>query len=115
MIEVLPRFRLAEARGTGIVCDEQGLFVGETPLIERAKDGDGAYQWRPRSAADLDHDLSRVYGLPVTLAGRMGGLDAIAKALSNGDLARAQITALYLRLPDPPASLPSGRRDREPG
>jgi hypothetical protein len=111
VIQVQHRFRLGEARGTGVACGEDGLFVGETPLIEKARAGDSVQRWRPRAAAELDRDLSRVYGLPVTLAGRMSGLAAVAQALDDGDLARAQITALYLKLPDPPAPSPSRRVD----
>ncbi len=52
--------------------------------------------------ADLNRDLSALYGVPVDLSRKVNGLAAVAKALDDGDIVRAQLTALYLRLPDPP-------------
>jgi len=95
------RFRLAETRGTGVVCDEDGLSVGGTPLLERIEEGGGRY-WRARPLAELDHDLSRSYGLPIEFWRKGSGLAAVARALNEGEVALAQMTALYLRLPDPP-------------
>ena len=45
-------FRLSDAPGTGVRCDEGGMSVGATPLLERAT---GA---RDRGAGD--HDRSRI-------------------------------------------------------
>jgi hypothetical protein len=99
--KLLHHFRLAEAPGAGVTCSEDGLLVGQTPLLERVTNGDGQ-RWRPREIATLDRELSRVYGLPVTIASRAGGLIAIARALNSADLLRAQIVAVHLALPDPP-------------
>jgi hypothetical protein len=112
LIEVQHRFKLAEGSGRGIACDAGGLFVGQTPLLEKVEGENGALVWRARATPDLDRDLSRAYGLPVTLAGRAIGLAAVARALASGELARAQITALYLRLPDPPSSSATSHPDQ---
>jgi len=107
------RFRLAAEPGAGISCDENGLFVGETPMLERTLDASGAGQWGPRPLPDLNRDLSNGYELPVELDAKLAGLAAVARALGRGDLAHAQILALHLRLPDPPLLRKSARSVEE--
>jgi hypothetical protein len=92
--------RLSQRRGHGVSCDETGLRVGETQLLEHDQTVDPA--WRPRRLEDLNDELSRSYGFPVDLGPKKGQLASIAKALACGDLPLAQIGALHLRLPDPP-------------
>jgi hypothetical protein len=87
-------FRLS--RG-GIECDEQGLRVGDVALL--ARDQQGA--WAARNERELSSDVSRVYGFPVDVAAKMAGFGAVAKALQDRNIAKAQIAALLLRLPDP--------------
>jgi hypothetical protein len=96
------RFRLAEHDGSGVSCDERGLFVGGTALLERDDMGDGAGEWRPRPTADLNYELTRTYGLDVEASAKVGGFAAVARALARGDIAHAQLVALFLRMPDPP-------------
>ena len=91
-------FRL---RPGGIDCNLDGLTVGDVALLER--DAQGA--WRRREDGDLNRELSALYGLALECAGLRGGLEVAATALANGDLARAQIATLLLRLPDPPTGL----------
>ena len=88
-------FRL---RPGGIHCDAEGLRAGEIPLL--ARDACGA--WTPREARDVNPALSRRYGLPIDIAAKERGLRAVAAALGRGEIARAQIAALLLQLPDPP-------------
>ena len=83
-----------------IECDAEGLRVGGVALLAR----DAAGAWRRRDARDLGRALSKRYGFPVAVECKQGGVDAVAAALTSGDLARAQIAALLLRLPDPPPS-----------
>jgi hypothetical protein len=90
-------FRLLPGR---IECDAGGLRAGGVALL--ARDAKGA--WTRRDERDLDRELSKLYGFPLDFARMRRGLDAVAGALGNGELARAQIAALLLRLPDPPAS-----------
>jgi hypothetical protein len=76
--------------------------VGDVPLLERVPDAQGAKPWRPRPTAELNHDLSRCYGLPIEVEPKAGGLTSVAQALGRGDLAHAQMVVLHLRFPDPP-------------
>jgi len=87
-------FRLSPG---GIECDEGGLRVGDVALL--ARDEKGA--WAARDERDLDYDLSRAYGFPVNVRVKMAGLGAVANALQSRNIAKAQIAALLLRLPDP--------------
>jgi hypothetical protein len=94
-IEPTRLFRLAPGR---IACDAEGLRIGDLPLLARdPRDG-----WTMRPAQELNPALAGVYGFPVDVAGKRGGLSAVASALNKGDLARAQVAALFLHLPDPP-------------
>lgn len=83
-----------------IECDTGGLRVGGVPLL--ARDAKGA--WTRRGECELNRELSKLYGLPLDLGRKRRGIDAVAAALRAGDLARAQVTALLLQLPDPPPS-----------
>ncbi|HWU26102.1 MAG TPA: HNH endonuclease signature motif containing protein [Rhizomicrobium sp.] len=56
--------------------------------------------------------MSSDFGLPVDLSSKTGGLKAIANALNAGDVARAQIAAVLLGIPDRPP-LEKGARSRE--
>jgi len=90
-------FRL---RFGGIECDDNGLRVGGVALLARGANG----QWTRRDERDLNPELSKLYGFTLDVGRKRTGVDAVAAALSNGELARAQIAALLLRLPDPPKS-----------
>jgi hypothetical protein len=90
-------FRL---RPGGIECDAEGLRVGGVALL--ARDAKGV--WGRRDERDLSRDLSKRYGFPLDIERKRKGVDAVASALTNGELARAQIAALLLQLPDSPAS-----------
>lgn len=89
-----------ELSAAGVSCDQSGVFVGGTPLLERAEDE--GHQWRLRPISDLNRDLSKRYGLPIDLSAKTSALAAIARALSRGDVIHAQIATLHLRIPDPP-------------
>jgi hypothetical protein len=84
----------------GIECDAAGLRVGDVALLARGAKGG----WTRRDERDLSRELSKLYRFPLDVARIRRGVDAVAAALGNGELARAQIAALLLRLPDPPAS-----------
>jgi hypothetical protein len=58
--------------------------------------------WAARDERDLGGDLSRVYGFPVDVRAKLSGFATVASALQSRDIAKAQIAALLLRLPDPP-------------
>ena len=110
----MKRFRLSEGHSSGVSCDERGLSVGGTPLLERIKLGDASPEWRPRSVADLNRDLSRAYGFEVDAVAKIAAFNAAARALERGDVAHARITALFLRIPDPPSlSKLSGQQSQQ--
>lgn len=93
-------FRL---RPGGVWCDEGGLSLGGVPLLNSFSDLRVKTSWRTLPASELDAAMSRAYGMPVRAHEKTRGLKVVADALNNRELARAQIAAVLLRLPDPPA------------
>ncbi|WP_158815010.1 Tox-REase-5 domain-containing protein [Methylocapsa sp. S129] len=92
-----PPIRVFRLSPGGIECDEEGLRVGDVALLARDKKGG----WAARDERDLGFDLSRVYGFPIDVTAKMAALGAVASALRDRNIAKAQIAALLLRLPDP--------------
>lgn len=92
----LRQYRLSPYKGEGIHCDAAGAFVGGVPLLQWSSG-----TWWARDNVELSERLSEVYGLPVDFAGKSEGVSAIARALNKGDIARAQMIALHLQLPEP--------------
>ena len=101
-------FALAEG---GVQCDEQGLFVGETPILRRSRRA-GGNSWTVRPIDDLNRELGARYGLPIDAATKREGFAVVAKALERRDLALAQIAALLLQFPDPPSLAKAEGHDR---
>jgi hypothetical protein len=95
-------FRLADAPGTGVSCNQNGFFVGETSLLEEKRDHPGHPEWRARALSDPNRDLSKRYGLPIDFSVKMPAVATIARSLGRGDLVQAQIATLLLQIPDPP-------------
>jgi len=90
------------ARPKGLSCDDAGLrFGGDFALIEAAE-GPFGRGFRRRPVDQINRVLSAGYGAPVDLTAREPVLDQIADCLTKGDLSRAQLLALQLRLPDLP-------------
>lgn len=92
------------AAGRGISCDARGCYAGSVPLLERQRNSSGQELWAARPQADLDDAMSTRYGHPIDMSAKLSGLSAIAHALNRGDIFRAQLGTLALRLPDPPES-----------
>jgi hypothetical protein len=93
-------WRLSETSGDdnlGLVCTEQGLLLGRTPLIERR---DGRFVVRER--AELERLLSRAYRRELAVNRLMPGLATVASALNANDQALARIAAVHLRISDLP-------------
>jgi hypothetical protein len=78
-----------------------------------AKGAGNEATWQPRPLKGLNEQLSAVYGAPVSLSGKLEGLAAVAQALNEGDLVKAQLVALFLELPEPvsPTSGAAGDSD----
>lgn len=85
----------------GISCDEQGVFVGDVPLLRRCTGSYGHVTWSVRTAAELNDELTALYRLPVDVAAKAGALALIAAAFNRGDVAMAAIAAGQMRFPDP--------------
>jgi hypothetical protein len=90
--------RIFKLSAKGVECDALGLRVGGIELLAREMQG-----WRVREPSETDSALSHLYGFPVETSAKRAGLDMIATALTNRELARAQIATLFLQLPDPPS------------
>lgn len=96
-------FRLALApNASSIACTNAGVFVGDIPLLKQRCCPHPGGGWRPRALSELNAELSDCFGLPVDFAKKMEGLSVIARALEEGNLARAQVATLNLQIPDPP-------------
>ncbi len=107
----ISEFRLSPpGSNRGISCDANGAFVGSIPLLKRAR-MNGREVWQPRDCGQLSKQVSASYGVPIDMASKMGGLHAISRALSEGDIARAQIATVLLAIPEPPP-LSKGVRPR---
>lgn len=87
------------AAKSGLSCDADGAFIDDIPLLKSVTPNG---QWIPRSCDEISNEISSRYGLPIDLSSRAGGLDVIARALNAGDVARAQIAAVLLAIPEPP-------------
>ncbi len=88
--------RLSEDTGSlGLNCDALGVSLAGAPLLRKTALG---FASRPRD--EIEALVKAAYG------GSLGGgdlslrLKAVAEALNKGDLGRAQITALQMRLPE---------------
>jgi hypothetical protein len=108
---LIHEFRLSSRLNGGVSCDEGGAFVGAIPMLARAR-SNGKDEWRPCDCDDLSKEMTGQYGLPVDMSSKRGGLIVIAKALNEGDLARAQVAAVLLGIPNPP-SLSKGALSRQ--
>ncbi|HXY56980.1 MAG TPA: hypothetical protein VEH76_00200 [Methylocystis sp.] len=74
-------------------CGSEGLFIGRVPLLKSECAAAGKRVFSARPLAGVNRDLSRCYGLPVDAVSKIGGIAAVAKALNDGDPARACIAA----------------------
>jgi len=93
-------WRLSEAGddNLGLVCSDDGLFIGRTPLIEK-RDG----HFVVREQRDIEQLLSHAYRSEVTADRLMSGLATVARALNANDQCLARIAAVHLRVPDIPS------------
>lgn len=95
-------FRLSPAgSGRGLSCSDTGAFIGPVPLLNRTTRG-GIESWEPRDSEELSRELNKQYCLPIDMSSKIKGLHAVADALNSGDTARAQLTALFLQIPELP-------------
>lgn len=109
---MIREFRLSPTgSGRGVSCDASGAYVGLLPLLKRSRIS-GKDRWEPRDCGELSRQIGEWFGLTIDMSMKSGGLRAISKALNDGDIARAQIAAVLLGIPDPPRlSKASNARD----
>jgi hypothetical protein len=89
-------FKLSQEPGRlGLRCDAEGLSLAGVPLLVRNGD-----RFQPRSAIEIQRLLSRAYQAEIWWVNRIEGIGAVARALNEGDMVRAMITAVRLKLPE---------------
>ena len=77
----------------GVSCGADGPSLGPIRLLEKTDQG-----FAPRPEAELDAILGTIYGRPFSSARLMPGLAAAARALNQGQMARAMFSTQHLRL-----------------
>jgi hypothetical protein len=96
-------FRLAtKPDGVRMRGDENGAFWGPLSLFIKTANTMGRQSWVPRAVSHLNRELTAFSELPIDLASKMNGLNAVARALNDGNIALAQAVMLNLQLPDLP-------------
>jgi hypothetical protein len=95
------KIRTFRLRTGGVECDADGLRVGGAQLLKSVGASSAVRNWRPLAQPEIDCILGRAYGARICASDKRRGLAVVAEALNKGELARAQIAALLLRLPDP--------------
>ena len=89
-------FRLADdAKGAGVNCTLEGVSLAGAPLLRKTLGG-----LQPRPAGELAGLMKAAYGRDVDPGAFLPGLGVIADALNHGDIGRAMIASVQLRLPD---------------
>jgi hypothetical protein len=90
-------FRLDDnTSGFGLSCDAEGLALAGVPLLCK-----GVAGFEPRTRGEINAllthaNIGRKHPLTLTAS----GLNAVADALNQGDLAKAQIAAVFMRVPE---------------
>ncbi len=87
--------------GRGLRCDRHGLFPGRDALLQRVQRG--CFHARP--LGELRKVLARADGDEESSESRVRSVQRVASAPNRGDMARAMITAVLMRLPDPDDAL----------
>jgi hypothetical protein len=90
------RFRLADEAGSlGLCCGEAGVSWAGAELLKVTVQG-----FAPRSPVEVGAILEAAYGSSVQLPDLTARLRVAADALNRGDIGRAKVAALALRLPN---------------
>lgn len=85
----------SSADGHGVRCTTDGAFLAGVPLLRRTIDG----LLEPRPRGELATLLKSAYGPTVDPSRSYPGLDVITQALNRGDIGRAMVATVHLRLP----------------
>ena len=91
------------ARGVGqrdLALTAEGLFLGDgAALVAAGQGASGRYRAEARPPAAIAALIEAAYGEVLDAVAIGNGLGAVARAIEAGDLARASIAAVHLRLP----------------
>jgi hypothetical protein len=90
-------YRTYRLRSGGVECGADGFTVAGLPLLRRAESG----EWAPRPSSEIERALTGVYRAAIDPSGKVRGLRVVAEALNVGELARAQVATLLLKILDP--------------
>jgi hypothetical protein len=83
--------------GRGLRCDQDGLFLAGESLLERDEEN----RFRPRASDRLRKIFSETYRDTGDWDSRIRSVKVVSDALNNGDMARAMMAAVLMRLPEP--------------
>jgi len=86
-----------DSKGRGLRCDSAGLFLGGEALLGR----NAAGNFEARPGLELRKTFDRIYGDDADWESRIRSVRLVASALNKGEMARAMMTAVLMRLPDP--------------
>jgi hypothetical protein len=94
--------RLVKRSGSGLACDEDGVALGAVNLVSASADAGGVRRCAVRSPDEISNILRTAYGpQPTEVVLRLHrGLRRTAAWIEAGDVGRAGVEALMLRLPD---------------
>lgn len=96
MGQPISRYRLSdEPRQFGLSCSDRGLTLAGVPLLRQTETG-----FQPRPVWEVDRLLGRAYLTGIDVNVVMGGLGSVARFLNDGEMARAMIAAVLLKLPE---------------
>jgi hypothetical protein len=107
-------FRPGNRGSEGLCCDARGVALGPIALVEAAE-ANGRRVYRVRPAEEIACALAVAYDpfSPDDLARRLSGLDVAARALEAGDMAKAAVATVLLKLP-PLSAEALGKLARDP-
>jgi hypothetical protein len=89
-------FKLSQGPGSlGLNCKAGGLMLAGVPLLHKVRTG-----FVPRPRHEVRHLVTSAYGADIDVTAVTRGLGAVARALNEGELGRAMIAAVHLRLPE---------------
>jgi hypothetical protein len=86
-------FGLASGKAPGLKCTLEGLSLGGADLLRKTSGG-----FVPRPLHEIDALLKAAYGDWTSSPSLAAGLQLVARALNDGDLGRAMVAAVHLRL-----------------
>ena len=95
MAELEEWYRLSRAPGSGLNCEESGVSLAGVPLLHKTDAG-----FAPRPRHEIEVLIKAAYGRTADGIRLGSGLRVAAEALNRGDIGRAMIAALHLRLPE---------------